>query len=116
MYDLDSLVQYDQAYFFGCLKHKRDAITKKQIPEEHYFYAKMARKACPAPSALTKDGWIESNSKYSRAKILVTEDWAKANVAKLVEKYAAKPKKSVKYVLAEEMFDYIDYIIDTYYL
>ena len=22
VYDLDSLVQYDQTYFFGCLKHK----------------------------------------------------------------------------------------------
>jgi len=50
VYDLDSLVQYDQAYFFGCLKHKRDAIIKKQISEEHYFYAK-----------ITKDGWFESN-------------------------------------------------------
>ncbi|MGL5961854.1 MAG: hypothetical protein ACRCZ0_07860 [Cetobacterium sp.] len=69
VYDLDSLVQYDQAYFYGCLKHKRDAITKKQIPEEHYFYAK-----------IIKDGWIKSDSKYSRAKILITEDWAKANV------------------------------------
>jgi hypothetical protein len=89
VYDLDSLVQYDQAYFYGCLKHKRDAVIKKQIPEEHYFYAKMARFACPAPSALTKNGWSESNSNYSRAKILVTEDWAKANVNKLVEKYTA---------------------------
>ncbi len=85
MYDLDSLVQYDQAYFFGCLKHKRDAITKKQIPKEHYFYAK-----------ITKDGWSESNSNYSRAKILITEDWAKANVNKLVEKYTIKPSLSPK--------------------
>ncbi|MGL5961729.1 MAG: hypothetical protein ACRCZ0_07235 [Cetobacterium sp.] len=91
VYDLEALIQYDQAYFYGCLRYKRDAIIKKQIPEEHYFYAKMVRKAYPAPSALTKDGWIESNSKYSKAKILVTEEWAKANVAKLVEKYAAKP-------------------------
>jgi len=95
VYDLDSLVQYDQAYFYGCLKHKRDAITKKQIPQEHYFYAKMARFACPAPSALTKDGWGESNSNYSRAKILITEEWAKANVAKLVEKYVAKPASPI---------------------
>ena len=83
VYDLDSLVQYDQAYFFGCLKRKRDAITKKQIPEEHYFYAK-----------ITKDGWSESESKYLRAKILVTEEWAKANVIKLVEKYAVKTPSS----------------------
>jgi len=82
VYDLNSLVQYDQAYFYGCLKHKRDAVIKKQIPEEHYFYAK-----------ITKNGWVESEPKYSRAKILITEDWAKANVNKLVEKYTAKSSK-----------------------
>ena len=85
VYDLDSLVQYDQAYFFGCLKHKRDAVIKKQIPEEHYFYAK-----------ITKDGWVKSNSKYSRAKILVTEDWSKTNVTKFIEKYAAKASSPTK--------------------
>jgi len=83
VYDLNSLVKYDQAYFYGCLKHKRDAVIKKQIPEEHYFYAK-----------ITKNGWTESEPKYSRAKILITEDWAKANVAKFVEKYTAKSSKS----------------------
>ena len=90
VYDLDALVQYDQAYFFGCLKRKRDAITKKQIPEEHYFYAK-----------ITKDGWSESESKYLRSKILITEDWAKANVTKLIEKYTkpSSPNPSTSRVL-----------------
>jgi hypothetical protein len=61
-------------YFHGCLKYKREAIIKKQISEEHYFYAK------------NKDGcWIESTSKYSRAKILISEEWAKANVSKFVD-------------------------------
>jgi hypothetical protein len=71
-------------YLCPVLKHKRDAITKKQIPQEHYFYAK-----------ITKNGWSESNSNYSRAKILVTEDWAKANVTKFVEKYAAKTSSPI---------------------
>jgi hypothetical protein len=79
VYDLDSLVQYDQPYFYGCLTRKRDAITKKQIPQEHYFYAKKI-----------KDGWIESDPKYLRSKILITEDWAKANVTKLVDRYSCE--------------------------
>jgi hypothetical protein len=74
VYELDDLIKYDQLYFHGCLKYKREAIIKKQISEEHYFYAK------------NKDGcWIESTSKYSRAKILISEEWAKANVSKFVD-------------------------------
>jgi hypothetical protein len=95
VYDLDSLVQYDQAYFFGCLKRKRDAIAKKQIPQEHYFYAK-----------ITKDGWSESEPKYLRAKILITEDWAKANVAKLVEKYITKSKPSTSRLVIQVVKNY----------
>jgi len=74
VYELDDLIKYDQLYFHGCLKYKREAIIKKQISEEHNFYAK------------NKDGcWVESTSKYSRAKILISEEWVKANVSKFVD-------------------------------
>jgi hypothetical protein len=77
VYDLDSLIQYDPSFFLDCLKRKRNVIIKKQIPKEHYFYVK-----------ITKLGWVEIDSNYLRAKILVTEDWAKTNITKFIKKYS----------------------------
>ena len=31
VYNLDDLITYDQAYFYGCLKRKRDVLAKKNI-------------------------------------------------------------------------------------
>ena len=69
-------------------RYHKKTNTRKNIIFTQKWHAKRAR--------LTKDGWSESESKYLRAKILVTEEWAKVNVTKLVEKYASKPSSSSK--------------------
>ena len=46
VYNLDDLIQFDQAYFYGCLKRKREILIKKNISDKDYFYAK-----------ITKEGW-----------------------------------------------------------
>lgn len=89
VYNLDDLIQFDQAYFYGCLKRKRDVLTKKKISSSNYFYAK-----------ITKKGWEESSESYSRAKILVTSDWTKSNVTKFLDK-SEKKSTSTEIVLRE---------------
>ena len=60
VFELNDLIKYDQAYFYGCLKRPRDILIKKPLKVDDYFYAK-----------ITKNGWEDSKSSYSRAKILV---------------------------------------------
>ncbi|CCV01807.1 BRO-like protein [Invertebrate iridescent virus 22] len=74
VYNLDDLIQFDQAYFYGCLKRKREVLIKKNISLDDYFYAK-----------ITKEGWKESISSYSRAKILIKSEWVKSNVTKFID-------------------------------
>lgn len=75
MYNLDDLIKFDKAYFYGCLKRKKDVLTKKPITENDYFYAK-----------LTKNGEYEDcDSLYSRAKILIKVTWVYANVTKFID-------------------------------
>jgi hypothetical protein len=91
VYDLDDLILYDKAYFYGCLKRKRDALTKRNISENDYFYAKIG-----------KNGWEESNENYKRAKILLKSDWVKSNVTKFVDMYGtSKSIATIKPVLRE---------------
>lgn len=87
VYNLEDLIQFDQAYFYGCLKRKREVLIKKNISPQDYFYAK-----------ITKKGWESSHKSYSRAKILIKSDWVKSNVTKFVDKYE---KKSTQIVLRE---------------
>lgn len=89
VYNLDDLIQFDQAYFYGCLKRKRDVLTKKKISDRDYFYAK-----------ITKKGWEESTESYSRAKILVTSEWTKSNVTKFLDK-SEKKSTSTEIILRE---------------
>lgn len=89
VYNLDDLIQFDQAYFYGCLKRKRDVLTKKKISDCDYFYAK-----------ITKKGWEESTESYSRAKILVTSEWTKSNVTKFLDK-SEKKSTSTEIILRE---------------
>jgi flavin reductase (DIM6/NTAB) family NADH-FMN oxidoreductase RutF len=84
VYDLDDLILYDKAYFYGCLKRKRDVLTKRNISDNDYFYAK-----------ITKNGWEESNETYSRSKILLKSDWVKSNVTKFVDMYGGNKTKPV---------------------
>jgi hypothetical protein len=84
VYDLDDLILYDKAYFYGCLKRKRDVLTKRNIFDNDYFYAK-----------ITKNGWQESNENYSRSKILLKSDWVKSNVTKFVDMYGGNKTKPV---------------------
>ncbi|CCV01980.1 hypothetical protein IIV22A_136L [Invertebrate iridescent virus 22] len=74
VYNLDDLIQFDQAYFYGCLKRKREVLIKKNISSEDYFYAK-----------ITKEGWKESIASYCRAKILIKSEWVKSNVTKFID-------------------------------
>lgn len=89
VYNLDDLIQFDQAYFYGCLKRKREVLIKKNILPEDYFYAK-----------ITKDGWKESTATYCRAKILIKSEWVKSNVTKFIDKYEKK-SASTQIVLRE---------------
>ncbi|CCV02157.1 hypothetical protein IIV25_139R [Invertebrate iridovirus 25] len=89
VYNLEDLIQFDQAYFYGCLKRKREILIKKKISPQDYFYAK-----------ITKKGWEESNESYSRAKILIKSDWVKSNVTKFVDKYD-KENASTQIILKE---------------
>ncbi|CCV02332.1 BRO-like protein [Invertebrate iridescent virus 30] len=89
VYNLDDLIQFDQAYFYGCLKRKREVLIKKNISPQDYFYVK-----------ITKNGWEESNESYSRAKILIKSDWVKSNVTKFIDKYEKK-SASTQIVLRE---------------
>lgn len=89
VYNLEDLIQFDQAYFYGCLKRKREVLIKKNISPQDYFYAK-----------ITKKGWEESNESYSRAKILIKSDWVKSNVTKFVDKYD-KENASTQIILKE---------------
>jgi hypothetical protein len=55
VYNLDDLIQYDKAYFYGCLKRKRDVLTKRDISEDDYHNALWAlwRRWCfSAPTVL----------------------------------------------------------------
>jgi len=81
VYNLDDLIQYDKAYFYGCLKRKKDVLIKRDISEDDYFFAK-----------ITKNGWEESDGNYSRAKILIKSEWVKTNVTKFVDKYGTTSK------------------------
>jgi len=74
VFELSDLIKYDQAYFYDCLKHPRDVLKKRNINSDDYFYAK-----------ITKKGWEESTSAYSRAKILLKVDWVKSNVTKFLD-------------------------------
>jgi hypothetical protein len=44
VYNLDDLILFDQAYFYGCLKRKRDVLIKKNISSSDYFYTKITKK------------------------------------------------------------------------
>ena len=81
VYNVDDLIQFDKAYFYGCLKRKRDVLTKRDISEDDYFFAR-----------ITKNGWVESNEKEFRAKILIKSEWVKSNVTKFVDKYGTTSK------------------------
>ncbi|ADO00420.1 hypothetical protein WIV_gp077 [Wiseana iridescent virus] len=89
VYNLEDLIQFDQAYFYGCLTRKREVLIKKKISDCNYFYAK-----------ITKKGWESSSENYSRAKILIKSDWVKSNVTKFVDKYKKK-SASTQLILRE---------------
>ena len=76
VYNLDDLINFDQAYFYGCLKRKRDVLKKRNITENDYFYAK-----------ITRDGWVESHEREFIAKILLKAEWVKSNVTKFLDIY-----------------------------
>lgn len=48
---------------------------------QRYFFAR-----------ITKNGWVESNEKEFRAKILIKSEWVKTNVTKFVDKYGTTSK------------------------
>ena len=54
VYNLDDLIQFDKAYFYGCLKRKRDVLTKHDISEDDYHNAQGAlwRRWSKAPTVL----------------------------------------------------------------
>ena len=84
VYNLDDLINFDQAYFYGCLHRKRDVLRKRNITENDYFYAK-----------ITRNGWVKSHENYSRVKILVKAEWVKSNVTKFLDIYGHSSKHTI---------------------
>ena len=76
VYNLEDLIAYDEAYFYGCLKRKRNVLKNEERfrIEGSYFFAKQV-----------KSRWEESTEKYSKANILVKYEWAHSHVTKLVD-------------------------------
>lgn len=74
VYNLKELIEYDQAYFYGCIKSNRKAIEKKKIPSDSFFYAKKI-----------SGKWLESHEGYKNAKILIKSEWVESNVDKFVK-------------------------------
>ena len=74
-YNADDLNKYDPAYFIGANKYSRGILKKKNISQFEYIYA------------YEKDGsWKISNEFYSRAKLLLSENWTCSNVPKMIVK------------------------------
>ena len=83
-FDLDDVIQMNQGFFHGCLRYKRQAITKKNIPEEHYVFV-----------SVTKKGMTICAPEYKRAKILVSIEWVSNNVTKKQEERQPSQRKDV---------------------
>ena len=81
-FDLDEIIQMNQCFFHGCLKHKRDVLRKKNIPEDHFVFV-----------SVTKKGMVMSKPEYSRAKILVSIEWVTNNVTKKQEERQPSQRK-----------------------
>lgn len=71
VYLLDDLIQYDRAYFIGCIKKPRQVIEKKTVSKDQYF---IVRKF--------KNNWIESTLDVKQAKILLKYEWCHINIPK----------------------------------
>ena len=83
-FDLDDVIQMNQGFFHGCLERKRDALRKKNIPEEHFVFV-----------SVTKKGMIICTPEYKRAKILVSIEWVTNNVTKKQEERQPSQRKDV---------------------
>ena len=76
VYNLVDLIAYDEAYFYGCLKRKRNVLKNEERfdIDGSYFFAKQVNSR-----------WEECDSSLSRANILVKYEWAHSHVTKLVD-------------------------------
>ena len=76
VYNLVDLIAYDEAYFYGCTKYKKNVLQphRNYNLEGHFFHAKF----------LKKSGWIECENEL-KSKILVKYDWAHSHVPGLIE-------------------------------
>ncbi len=96
VYNLDELIDFDPAYFYGCLKRKRNVITKKNISPSDYYYAKN-----------NGNGWMVSHEKYNQAKILIKSNWVQSNVTKFLGQY--KPCEELPLLMAPPVLELEDW-------
>ena len=73
VYILKELIEYDRAFFVGCIKNPRKAIVNKNIPSDQYWYASYSKRT---------NIWSLSHAGVPKANVLISEKWVHENVPK----------------------------------
>jgi hypothetical protein len=74
VYNLSDLIAFDRAFFVGCIKYRRSAIQKKNIPDDQYWFATYSKQT---------GVWSPALPENKKAKVLISEDWAHNNLPKI---------------------------------
>jgi len=98
VYILKELIEYDRAFFIGCIRKPRDAIVNKNIPSDQYWYALYSKQS---------NIWSLSHAGASKANVLISEKWVHENVPKYTgnfDVYKYKPLPQLLLLTEEEKF------------
>ena len=82
---------FDRPFFVGCIGKIRSIPTKKNIPENLFWYATYSDKT---------EKWKESTKENKKAKLLIHQDWVCSNLPKFIEliRKIKQVKKKIKQV------------------
>jgi len=98
VYILKELIEYDRAFFVGCIKNPRSAIVNKNIPSDQYWYASYSKRT---------NIWSLSHAGATKANLLISEKWVHENVPKYTgnfDVYKYKPLPQLLLLTEEEKF------------
>jgi len=98
VYILKELIEYDRAFFVGCIKNPRSAIENKNIPSGQYWYASYSKRT---------NIWSLSHAGVPKANVLISEKWVHENVPKYTgnfDVYKYKPLPQLLLLTEEEKF------------
>jgi hypothetical protein len=98
VYLANDLMVFDRPFFVGCIGKIRSIPTKKNIPENLFWYATYSDKT---------EKWKESTKENKRAKLLIHQDWVRSNLPKFTgdqTKYKYKPLPPLVILSEEEKF------------